>query len=93
MGLVFVLLSGYEALRTLNREAAEAICARTPQPTPLIAAVVLPGGHTPPTSPGGAPPNEAEIPGHLRPRAQALASVPVPTPGPERPKSIFISAI
>lgn len=93
-GLAFVLFSGYEALQTLNREVSQALAGATPTPTPLITAVVLPSGHTPPTAPGGARPNYDEIPENLRPVVQALeASVVIPTPGPEQARSIFIPAI
>lgn len=92
-GLVFVLLSGFGALQQLNREVAGALGVPTPEATPLITAVVLPSGHTPPTSAGGAAPNEAEIPENLRPMVQSLASIPIPTPGPEQARSINIPAI
>jgi sortase A len=92
-GLAFVLFSGMGVLRTLNREVAEALAGPTPTPTPLITAVVLPSGHTPPTSPGGAAPNEAEIPANLRPLVQSLAQVPIPTAGPEQARAIFIPAL
>ncbi len=92
-GLVFVLVNGFEALRTLNREVSAVLGGATASPTPLITAVVLPSGHTPPTSPGGARPNEAEIPEHLRPIAQSLAALPIPTPGPEQARSIYIPAL
>ena len=93
LGLAFVLLSGMGVLRTLNREVAEALAGPTPTPTPLITAVVLPSGHTPPTSPGGAVENEAEIPANLRPLVQSLAQVPIPTAGPEQARAIFIPAL
>ncbi len=93
VGLAFVLFSGMGVLRTLNREVAEALAGPTPTPTPLITAVVLPSGHTPPTSPGGAAPNEAEIPANLRPLVQSLAQVPIPTAGPEQARAIFIPAL
>jgi sortase A len=93
IGLVFILFNGVEALQILNREVAEAIGGGTPTPTPLIMAVVLPSGHTPPNSPGGAKPNEAEIPENLRPLVQSLPSVAVPTPGPEQARSIYIPAL
>ena len=44
-------------------------------------------------SPGGAQPNEAEIPEHLRPLVQSLASVPIPTPSPQQAIRIQIPAI
>jgi len=93
LGLAFVLFSGMGVLRTLNREVAEALAGPTPTPTPLITAVVLPSGHTPPTSPGGAAPNEAEIPANLRPLVQSLAQVPIPTAGPEQARAIFVPAL
>lgn len=92
IGLIGVLLNGLGLLRMLNQEVAAAL-KQSASPTPLITAVVLPGGHTPPTSPQGAQPNEAEIPEHLRPLVQSLASLPVPTPGPEQPVRIQIPAI
>ncbi len=82
LGLAFVLLSGVGVLRTLNREVAQALAGPTPTATPLITAVVLPSGHTPPNSPAGAAPNEAEIPANLRPLVQSLAQVPMPDAGP-----------
>jgi len=92
-GLLFIVLSGLNLLRDLNREVASALVQPTLTPTPLIAAVVLPSGHTPPDSPGGAQPNEAEIPEHLRPLVQSLSMLPVPTPGPEQANRIQIPAI
>ncbi len=92
IGLLGVLLNGLGLLRTLNQEVAAAL-KQSASPTPLITAVVLPGGHTPPTSPQGAQPNEAEIPEHLRPLVRSLASLPVPTPGPEQAVRIKIPAI
>jgi sortase A len=93
LGLAFILFNGVEALQMLNQEVAEAIKGATPSPTPLISAVVLPSGHTPPTSPGGARPNEAEIPENLRPLVQSLPAVSIPTPGPEHARNIFIPAL
>ena len=93
LGLAFVLVSGMGVLRTLNREVALALAGPTPTATPLITAVVLPSGHTPPTSPGGAAPNEAEIPPNLRPLVQSLAQVPIPTEGPEQARAFFIPAL
>jgi sortase A len=92
-GLLFVLYNGANLMQQLNREVASALVQPTLTPTPLIVAVVLPSGHTPPTSPGGARPNEAEIPEHLRPLVQSLANIPVPTPGPEQAIRVQIPAI
>lgn len=93
VGVVFVLFNGVNLIRELNQEVASALEQPTLTPTPLIMAVVLPSGHTPPNSPGGAQPNEAEIPEHLRPLVQSLANIPIPTPGPEQAVRIQIPAI
>jgi sortase A len=93
VGLVLILLSGLGALRELNAEVGAALGGPTPQATPLIKAVVLPSGHTPPTSPGGAQPNESEIPENLRPFVESLPVVGLPTPGPEQARSVFIPAL
>lgn len=93
VGLVFILLNGVNLLRNLNREVAAAIAQPTLTATPLIRAVVLPSGHTPPNSAGGVQPNDAEIPAHLRPMVQSLANVPLPTASPEQPIRIQIPAI
>ncbi len=93
LGLVFVLLTGLDVLRDLNRELSSALRGPTPSPTPLITAVVLPSGHTPPNSPGGAQPNEGEIPAHLRPLVESLPPIPIPTAGPEQARTIWIPAL
>jgi len=84
VGLVGVLLNGFGLLRSLNAEVAAALNPETPTPTPLVMAVVLPSGHTPPDAQGNTRPNEAEIPEHLRPMVQSLANIPVPTPAPDQ---------
>jgi sortase A len=92
-GLVFVLFNGLEVIRDLNAQVAESLVLPTLTPTPLISAVVLPSGHTPPDSPGGTKYNEAEIPEHLRPLVQSLIEVALPTPGPVQAIRIQIPAI
>jgi sortase A len=93
VGFLFVLFNGLRLIQDLNKEVASALEQPTLTPTPLIAAIVLPSGHTPPTTAGGARPNEAEIPEHLRPLVQSLANIPVPTPGPEQAIRIQVPAI
>ncbi len=93
VGFAGMVLNGVSILRTLNREVAESFQQPTLVPAPLIRAVVLPEGHTPPNSPNGAQPNEAEIPEHLRPLAQSLANVPIPTPASHQAIRIQIPAI
>jgi sortase A len=98
VGLVVLLVAAAFSLRDLNRETAEALALDplpTPSATPLIGAVVLPGGHTPPTDPGGAQPNYAEVPDNLRPLVEQayFSQVAIPTPGPDNPTRITVPAI
>ena len=86
IALLYILINSATLLQTLNKEVAQALAQPTlpaPSPTPLITAVVLPSGHTPPTSPGGAQPNLAEIPENLRPLVQSLPPIVIPTPSPQ----------
>ena len=97
--LFWLLFDLQATIRRVNQEATQAQQAQLPTippttpptPTPLINVVILPGGHTPPDSPGGAAP--AEIPAHLRPLVEAITPLPVPTPGPEQAVRIRIPAI
>lgn len=93
IGLVIVLVNTFYGLQVINAEAASALIQPTLTPTPLIRAVVLPSGHTPPNSPGGSQFNEAEIPEHLRPMVQSLANLPLPVASPEQAQRIQIGAI
>lgn len=93
VGLVFVLFNGLEVIQELNQEVADALELPTLTPTPIISAVVLPSGHTPPNSEGGSRFNWDEIPEHLRPLVQSMAEVPIPTPGPEQANRVQIPAI
>lgn len=93
VGLLLVLMNGMNVLRNLNKEVASVLVQPTLTPTPLVSAVVLPSGHTPPNSPGGVAFNDAEIPEHLRPLVQSLANLPVPTAGPQQAVRIQVSAI
>ena len=70
VGLVGVLVASYYNLQELNDEVSlaqqqtvEQQIAATPTPTPPITLARLPGGHSPPTAPGGAVP---DIPAHLQ---------------------------
>jgi len=71
IGLVIVLVISYFNLRELNDEVSEAQqnavvtpeVGPTPTVKPPIALSQLPGGHSPPTSPGGAVP---DVPPHLQ---------------------------
>jgi sortase A len=92
-GFIFVLFNGLSLIQELNQEVAAALEQPTMTPTPLIVALVLPSGHTPPNAEGGTRPNDAEIPEHLRPLVQSLTNIPVPTPGPEQAIRIQVPAI
>lgn len=93
MAIIAVVVSNLAALDTLNRNVSAALLQPTLAPTPMVQAVVLPDGHTPPNSPGGARPNEAEIPVHLRPVWQSLSNLPTPVPVVEQAIRIQIPAI
>ncbi len=93
VGLIGVLLNGLGILRDLNREVAAALAPATVEPTPLVMAVVLPSGHTPPDAQGNTRPNDAEIPEHLRPMVQSLENIAVPTASPAQAIRIQIPAL
>ena len=67
IALFFILYNGFGLIQNINQKSVAELQQPTLTATPLIRNVVLPSGHTPPTSPGGARPNYAEIPAHLRP--------------------------
>jgi len=92
-GLLFIIYSGVKILRNLNNEFTQSLIPATLTPTPLINAIVLPSGHTPPNSSQGAQPNDAEIPAHLLPLYHSMAQLPIPTPAPEQAVRIQIPAI
>lgn len=93
VGLVGVLISGFGILRALNEEVASALIQETFTPTPLVMAVVLPSGHTPPDAQGNTRPNIAEIPEHLQPMVQSLENIPIPTAAPDQAIRIQVPAI
>jgi len=95
LGLVYVLYNGSNVLAQLNHEVAAAVAQAVPTftATPLVTAVVLPSGHTPPNSPGGSQPNDAEIPASLLPLVQSLPPPVIPTQGPNQALRIVIPAI
>jgi sortase A len=93
VGLLAVLANGVGLLRTLNMEVAAALRQDTPTATAIITAVVLPGGHTPPTGGKSAQENLAEIPAHLLPLVQSYANLPIPTAAPGQAIRIQIPAL
>ena len=93
VSLVGVLLSGLGMMHDLNNEVAAALNPPTALPTPLVMAVVLPSGHTPPDAQGNTRPNDSEIPANLLPMMQSLANLPAPTPSIEQAIRIEIPAL
>jgi sortase A len=93
VGLVAVVVDTLSMPGNLNRKVSTALLQPTLVLTPVIQAVVLPDGHTPPNRPEGARPNEAEIPTHLRPVWQSFASLPTPVPAIGKAVRIQIPAI
>lgn len=93
LGLMAVILNGVGLLRTLNTEVVAALNPETAVPTPLVMAVVLPSGHTPPDAQGNTQPNEAEIPSHLLPMVQSLSNIPVPTAAPDQAVRIQVPTL
>jgi sortase A len=91
--LGFVVLQFIFRLQEINRESVALVFSGTPSSTPLITAVVLPSGHTPPTSPGGAAPNDNEVPANLRPLLQSFQSLAIPTRGPEQPLRLDLPSL
>ena len=99
VALVFSVVDWQRTREVINEASIEKMAEVFPTPTketnPAIAVAYLPGGHTPPTSPGGAQPIEASIPGHLRPLVDVATPAPLPTvePQPEQPIRIVIPSI
>lgn len=93
LGLAGVLLNGMGMLRTLNEEVVAAWQQTTPEPTPLITAVVLPSGHVSPQESDVSQQNWGEVPAHLQDIARSFENLPIPTTGPEAAISIQIPAI
>jgi sortase A len=93
VGLIAIFISSFDTLRELNSEVAQALGSGTATPTAVITAVVLPSGHTPPSSPGGAQPNDDEIPENLRPLVQSVGPVEIPTAEPGAARNIYIPAL
>ncbi len=96
LGLVAIIVSSLTNLQTLNQEV---LAARTVTPNPAgnTESGELPGSSFPPSSavselPGSSSPPEP-APAALGVRLQAVAAIPVPTPGPRSPTRIVIPDI
>lgn len=94
IGLLVIFGVSGNALLNLNRQSTTFWNLPTLVPTPIIQAFILPEGHTPPNSPGGARPNiEEEIPPNLLPLVNSYASIPTPTAAPNQGVRIQIPAL
>ncbi len=93
IGIVIMLIVGTRILTDINQEASKAMILPTLTPTPLIQAVVLPGGHTPPDASGNTSFNQSEIPEHLRAIVASVIPSPIPDPSREQIVRIRIPAI
>lgn len=98
LGLIYLGYTLFQSIGTLERETAEAQRAAEEQrmasiptiaPTPQLRLeqIVLPGGHTPPTAPGGAQFNLNEIPPNLLPVVQSQIFQPVLSRPPQTPQT------
>ncbi len=92
-GVIVMLVIGSQILQNINRESAKSMILPTLTPTPLIQAVVLPGGHTPPDESGVGTFNESEIPEHLRGIVSVMAPQPTIPAGMEQVIRLRIPAI
>jgi len=95
VGLIYVLYNGTNILRQINQESIKLVAPDVPAftPTPIVSAVVLPSGHTPPDASGFSQFNWAEIPPSLLPLVQSMPQPVVPTPGPSQARRMVIPAI
>jgi len=97
LALVVNWVGWFRTRDTINEAAVANMTQPWPTPTapPAVAVAYLPGGHTPPTSPGGTQPVEASIPEHLRPlvKVPTPAQLPTAEPRPEQPVRIVIPSI
>jgi len=91
--LIAIIAYGGKTLVALNSRSRTDWGGFSITPTPIIRAMVLPDGHTPPTSPGGARPRDSEIPAHLRPQVAAYYNLPTPTAAPHQGIRIQIPAL
>ena len=98
LGLVYLGYTLIQSIGSLERETAAAqrladeqrvAALPTIAPTPQLRIdnVVLPSGHTPPTSPHGAQPNLNEIPANLQPLVQSQLFQPVINRAPQTDKT------
>lgn len=82
------------ALAGVQRAEGLALALPTPEPTPVIDVVVLPGGHRYPHRGETPQPGEAGyIPAHLLPAINSYESPLVPTPAPEHARRMQIPAL
>lgn len=91
IGVITVAGQMFLTMQEINAESRIAQAMPTPTPTPVIGAVLLPGGHTPPDARGQSEP--APIPTHLQGLVAEITPLPAPTASPEQAQRIVIPAI
>lgn len=98
LGLLAIIVGSLTSLQTLNQEVSQARAA-TPNATVLNGTgdQQLPGSSFPPSNPLRELPGSSFAPEAAPPalgvRLQAVAALPIPTPGPRSPTRIVIPAI
>jgi len=93
--IAFLAAIGYGSLTlfSLNNVSKSAWNLPTLTPTPLIQALILPGGRTSSNPSIDTRSNINEIPPHLRPIVQTYINLPLPTPAPQQAIRIQIPAL
>jgi sortase A len=87
IGLVAIAVGSFTNLKALNEEVAQAREVQpTPTATPMIQALVLPGGSAPPAV-------TDDVPEAYRNLVRPMPSMQVPTPSPQQPTRIVIPSI
>ncbi len=99
IGLLAIIIGSLTNLQALNQEVVQARAA-TPNATsnnPSVLGQELPGSSFPPSNPSSELPGSSFAPEPAPPalgvRLQAVAALPVPTPGPRSPTRIVIPAL
>lgn len=93
LSLIVLFLLGSWKFADMNSRTRETWVMPTLTATPIIQAIVLPSGHTPPNRLGYSRPRYEESPAHLRPLVQSYGSIPTPTAAPKHGVRIQIPAI
>jgi sortase A len=93
--VVFLAVLGYGSLilSKLNQASASSWNLPTLTPTPLIQALILPGGKSPVVVPAEPQSGIGDIPSNLQPLVNPIISMQIPTPAPQQGIRIQIPAL